>query len=43
MISKALLTELFRIKIDSLGCEIPKFSEFNLTEIKATNHVRNDN
>ena len=30
MISKALQTELFRIKIDSLGKKIPKFPEFNL-------------
>ena len=30
MISKALQTKLFRIKIDSLGKKIPKFPEFNL-------------
>ena len=30
MIFKALQGELFRIKIDSLGYKIPKFSEFNL-------------
>ena len=33
MISKALQTELFRIKIDSLGKKIPKFPEFNLIMI----------